>query len=90
MVIDIKTRRPLVEPAVDADVLEVATADFVLRSCLKTADNIDEIVILMKDKDGQLGFVGNLDGLGETLLFLDTVKALAIAQRVDSPSGGNS
>ncbi len=89
MVIDIKTRQPLVEPAVDADVLEVATADFVLRNCLKNADSIDEIVVLMKDNDGQLGLVGNLDGLGETLLFLDTVKAQAIAQRVGSPNGGN-
>lgn len=87
MVIDIKTRQPLVEPAIEVDVLEVPTSEFVLRKCLENADTIDQILVLTMDKSGVLGFFGNCEGLAESVLFMELVKAQALFSRVEGPNG---
>jgi hypothetical protein len=65
----------------DAQVTEeepMAPAKEILETCLAKADTIDQIVVLTMDKSGQTAFFGNCDGMAETLLFMDVVKAQAL------------
>lgn len=50
-----------------------------LKTLLEKADKISDILVLMCDVDGNLGFIGNLDGLAESMLFIDRVKHRALA-----------
>ena len=61
----------------------------VLTQCLEHVDTIDQIVVLTMDKDGVLGFLGNCEGLAETLLFLELIKAQMLFSRVDSTPNGD-
>lgn len=42
----------------------------ILRTMLKSAHNIDALLVIGTDKDGTLGFLTNLDGINETLAFM--------------------
>lgn len=52
---------------------ELSVAD-ILNEVLKGADNLTEIVVIMRDKNGTGGLISNLDGAGESFLFLEQVK----------------
>lgn len=61
-----------------------------LKKLLESADTISQIVVLTADKNGTLAFLGNCDGLAETLLFMDLVKAQALFSRIETPPGGGA
>lgn len=61
----------------------------ILKQCLENADTIDQVLVLTMDKQGVLGFLGNCEGLAETVLFMELVKAQALFSRVEGPNGGN-
>ena len=71
-------------PAPPTEVPEVAngiSAGDILRELLGDAENIAEIVVLMRDKNGVGGLIANMDGAGESFMFLEQVK-LEILQRM--------
>jgi hypothetical protein len=59
----------------------------ILTACLESVDTIDTLLVLTCDKEGTLAFVGNCDGLAESLLFMDLVKAQALFSRVEGGGG---
>jgi hypothetical protein len=74
----------------DAQVEEDAPATpakDILTGLLEHADTIDQVLVLTMDKQGVLGFLGNCEGLAETLLFMELVKAQALFSRVEGPNG---
>jgi hypothetical protein len=77
--VDIRTRRPL-ESVSSPDAVAQLTPKDVLEQLLPDADNIEDILIMCVDKDGQIGFLTNLDGLAESNLFIDRVKHRMLAQ----------
>jgi len=85
--VDIRTRMPLVEPPGEEN--EGPSAEDILKKCLEHADTIDQVLVLTVDNNGVLAFLGNCEGLAESLLFMELIKAQAIFSRVESPSGGN-
>lgn len=89
--IDIRTRLPLVQLPSEAEPeLEDATPKDILAQCLESAATIESLVVMMKDTDGVIGFVSNLDGMAETNLFIDLVKLKALMTRVEAPAGGGN
>lgn len=53
------------------EVVELAvSAGDILRELLGKAETIDEVLVLMRDKDGGMGLVGNLESPAESLLFM--------------------
>jgi hypothetical protein len=46
----------------------------ILRTMLKSAHNIDALLVMGTDKDGTLGFLTNLDGTNEVLAFMRKVE----------------
>lgn len=49
-------------------------AQDILREVLANSESLDEIVLLMRDKDGTLGVASNAGGLEDVILFLERVK----------------
>jgi len=84
--IDIRTRLPLVEQAV-LEEEPAMTAEDILKKCLEHVRDIDQILVLTMDQNGVLGFFGNCEGLAESVLFMELVKAQALFSRVDSNEG---
>lgn len=74
-----KPKPPAPAPAIVEDP-ERMTADEVLEPLLKRASTISDILVLMADTDGQLGFVTNLEGMAESLLFMARVKHRVLSQ----------
>jgi hypothetical protein len=64
-----------------------AAAKQVLTDCLEKVAFTDQVVVLTKDKDGTLGFIGNCESLAETLLFLELVKAKMLSRVPDVDNG---
>jgi len=51
------------------------TAADILREILgNDSEHLSDVLVLMRDDKGVCGFVGNLDGAGETLLFMEQIK----------------
>lgn len=74
-------------PAVVPTVQEpgFAPAD-ILRELLEKSETLQDIVVLMRDKDGVCGLVGNLDGVGENFVFMEQIK-FEILARMNQPAG---
>lgn len=51
----------------------ICAAD-ILREILGNSEQLSDVLVLMRDNDGTCGFVGNLDGAAETLLFMEQIK----------------
>ena len=62
----------------------------ILTKCLESADTIDQILVLTMDNNGVLAFMGNCEGLAESLLFMELVKAQALFSRVEGPPNGGT
>lgn len=65
--------KPPVEPVVVEDEPTISASD-ILRELLGTAETIDEVVILMRDKNGAVALVSNLESPAENLLFMKRVE----------------
>jgi hypothetical protein len=50
------------------------SAQDILREVLGNSEHLDEIVLLMRDKDGTLGIASNCGGASDVLFFLERVK----------------
>ena len=59
----------------------------VLGLLLEKADTITDVLVLMRDTDGVLGFIGNLEDLGECLLFIERVKHRVMVQDAERQRG---
>jgi hypothetical protein len=64
-----------------------AAASTILKQCLEHADTIDQVLVMTMDKDGVMAFVSNCDGLAESILFMELVKAQALFSRVEGSGG---
>ena len=64
-----------------------AAASAILKQCLENADTIDQVLVMTMDKDGVMAFVSNCEGLAESILFIELVKAQALFSRVEGPGG---
>jgi hypothetical protein len=64
------------------------SAEDILKKCLANVGKTDQILIMTADKDGVLGFVTNCDGLAESILFIELIKAQALFSRTDTGGGG--
>lgn len=58
------------EPAPAAVAEPSISAGDILRELLGKAETIDEVLVIMRDKDGGMGLVGNLESPAESLLFM--------------------
>ena len=87
--IDIKTRRPLVEQK-EEEVILIPTPEAILKKCLESADTMETLLILTMDKDGELAFIGNCEGLAESVLFMDMVRMKALYSQIEPSGGGNT
>lgn len=70
---------PQPKPAPQQEVPEIVeriSPSDILREVLEhEAENVDTILILMMDKNGETGMVSNLAGPGESFLFIEQIKA---------------
>lgn len=82
----IPTPRAVVAPP-PVEEPDTSAAD-ILKQCLDNADSIQQVIVLTADRDGVLAFVGNCDGLAESLLFMDLIRAQALFTRIEGPNGG--
>jgi len=64
-----------------------AAASAILKQCLEHADTIDQVLVMTMDKDGVMAFVSNCEGLAESILFMELVKAQVLFSRVEGPGG---
>jgi hypothetical protein len=79
--------KPQPKPAAPVElpeVVEAISAADILREALENADGLREIVIIMRDKQGIGGLVSNMDGAGESFLFMEQVK-FEMIQRMRQP-----
>ena len=60
--------KPPAEPV--PEVVERAAVGDILRELLGKAETIDDVLVIMRDKDGGMGLVGNLESPAESLLFM--------------------
>jgi hypothetical protein len=74
--------KPPAPPAPPERVLSVAD---ILNEVLKGAANLTDIVVIMRDKNGTGGLISNLDGAGESFLFLEQVKYEIIQRMRQQP-----
>jgi hypothetical protein len=58
----------------NAQAEEEFTARAVLEEVLEHSDTLTDILIMIRDMDGQIGFVTNVDGFTESLAFIERVK----------------
>ena len=76
---------PLVESLLAEPMDDVAS---LIQRVLSESDRIEDILILVKDKDGVLGMIGTPDGPGESILFMRMVEAnIVAAQGLEPPWG---
>jgi hypothetical protein len=73
---------PMPQPITVVEDFPVIQPIEVLRKLIENAANLDEVVILMRDKDGTAGLVSNLYGPAENLFFIEQVKLEMIAGSV--------
>jgi hypothetical protein len=85
--------RPAPPAPVEEPDPERMTAAEVLGGLAGKEKTITDILIMMRDTDGQLGFVTNVADLAESCLFIDRVKHRVLTQdhlnnsRTPSPKG---
>lgn len=59
----------------------------ILETLLQNADNLQTVLVLMRDKDGPTGLVGNFTEAGDVLLFMESMK-LKMLQSIAGPATG--
>jgi hypothetical protein len=64
----------------DAQAEEEVTARYVINEILPYSDSIENVLIMMQDGEGQVGFVTNLNGFEESLAFMERVKHRMLAR----------
>jgi len=84
--VDIRTRQPLVEPPVEEN--SGPSAKEILKKCLDGIEDKATVLVLTCDTNGTMAFMGNCEGLAESILFMELIKAQAIFSRVEGPGGG--
>ncbi len=86
-VIDIATRRPLVEggpvavPEMTAEPLDI------LNECVKQAASMDEVIVMFKNKEGDFGFISSIEGVAENVLFMELVRLQALNASASGDDG---
>lgn len=68
------------------------TAKFALEQVMEFADDIEDVLIMVRDHDGTVGFVTNLPGFDESVSFMENVKFRALmnaAQGEYNPGTGD-
>jgi hypothetical protein len=74
----------------DAQVAEeTLTAKQVLEEILTHADVITDVLIMIRDMDGQMGFVTNVDGFSESITFMERIKHRALEHDASNMGGYN-
>ena len=71
--------RPVPQPEVD-EAEEQMPAGMVLQQLLDRANTIRDVLVMMVDADGNAGMVTNVNGLPESLLFIERVKHQIMVQ----------
>ena len=72
-VIDIATRKPLVDGAVVVPDMVCGPKE-VLEERLTNADSMEDVLVLFKNKDGAIGFTSTVEGVAENILFIERIK----------------
>lgn len=78
--------------AVPEVVLAVSAGD-ILRELAANAESTEEILVLMRDKNGAMGLVSNLDGMAENLFFIKRAEFELLKRESESakgPQGGGN
>lgn len=68
---------------------EINTAKKTLESVLEFANDITDVLIMVRDVNGQMGFVTNVDGLTESIAFMERIKHRALALDAADPEDYN-
>ena len=76
--------KPMV-PDVVPDVVDAISASDILREVLQGADELAEVVVIMRGKNGQGGLVSNLESPGENFLFMEQVKFELLQRLKEEP-----
>lgn len=53
---------------------ERISAKKTLEEVLLHTDTIEDVLIMIRDKEGYVGFVTNLEGIAESIMFMEVVK----------------
>ena len=87
--IDFSTRKEIVGGLVDTEVEQEPTPRFVLNEVLKFVDDVEEVIVMVKDSQGTTGFVTNVDSYEKTIALIERVKfnmtATEAVNAVDTP-----
>ncbi len=73
--------------AQEAEESDTQTPRQILETLLQNADNLQTVLVLMRDKDGPTGLVGNFTEAGDVLLFMESMK-LKMLQSIAGPATG--
>jgi hypothetical protein len=82
-----KAKPPAHVPVEEPEPDKMPAAD-IISKLAEGAKNIDDILVLMRDTDGQLGFVTNLADLAASNLFIDRVKHRILAKDREQNEAG--
>lgn len=72
--------KPPAPAPVEEEAPDRMPAGDILRKLLEKEKVLSDVLVLMRDSDGQLGFVTNLADLGESVLFIERVKHRILSQ----------
>lgn len=77
--------------AVDEEIAQPpVSAGDILRELLGAEETIHEVLVLTRDKAGFVAMVGNIEGAGENLLFMEYVKHEMLSRlKSDGPKGAS-